>query len=149
MLREARCPTWLTPLGLDRGCLSANLPVWLAVGKGAGAQGICTSIGQRETDPAAKVPLRPPLTPTVCNAGESPAPASRGLQPAPPPLTFSVASVVSAFPNQSGWCLSYPQLGAPSPLLGSPTMPTSGLNPKLCLSFTHISFGLSWAPFDR
>ena len=120
MLREARCPTWLTPLGLDRGCLSANLPVWLAVGKGAGAQGICTSIGQRETDPAAKVPLRPPLTPTVRNPGESPAPASRGLQPAPPPLTFSVASVVSAFPNQSGWCLSYPQLGAPSPSAWQP-----------------------------
>lgn len=36
--------------------MSANLPVWLAVGEGAGAQGICTGIGQRETDPAAKVP---------------------------------------------------------------------------------------------
>lgn len=34
--------------------MSANLLVWLAVDEGAGAQGICTSIGQRETDPAAK-----------------------------------------------------------------------------------------------
>lgn len=54
MLRQAKCPTWLTLLGLDRGCLSANLLIWLAVDEGAGAQGICTSIGQRETDPAAK-----------------------------------------------------------------------------------------------
>ena len=52
--------------------------------------------------------------------GRKPSPSEPWPLASPTPLTFSVASVVSAFLNQPGWCLSYPRLGAPSPSAWQP-----------------------------
>lgn len=148
-------PAQLTPLGLKPGISPANLSVWFAVEKGA----LSTALQSRcwgdvhaaampEGTPAGKVP--PNLhSSTTHIPGGSPAPKpALGTEPlaSPSSLTSAPGSSVSAFSSQAGsGCFSYPQRGAPSPVLASPTSSVSPWNPRpslpgaiLDLSLCHL-----------